>query len=340
MSYSSESGEITIGMVGLGLMGSSITACMLIAGHSVIGLEPVLENLPASEGRIRTYLEIAWEKGLVPKKAEEYMANLVLTDCYEKLRPASIVIESVKEDLEIKRAVFAKIDQAVERDAIISSNTSAIPISDLQEFVSNPARFFGLHWMQPAHTTRFLEIICGQKSDHSLADYLYKLAEKWDKEPVLVKKDIRGFIGNRLMYAMYREALHLVEGGYATIEDVDRACRNVAGYFIPMVGVFRWMDMTGIGAYHTVMKELFPTLSNAHGPNSLINNIVENGGNGIFNGRGFYSYTEEERALWEETYSRFTYEIRELALKYPHDVVSRKLGSPSPSDVDELDTPT
>ena len=237
--------------------------------------------------------------------------------------------------MELKRQVFAKIDTAVSDDAILSSNTSAIPISDLQKFVSSPQRFFGLHWMQPAHTTRFLEIICGNQSDRDIADYLYKLAEKWDKEPVLVKKDIRGFIGNRLMYAMYREALHLVQEDYATVEDVDRACRNVAGYFIPMVGVFRWMDLTGIGAYHTVMKELFPTLSNAQGPNELISRIVEEGGNGVFSGKGFYTYSEEERRLWEEAYSRFTYEIRELALKYPHDVVKKKVDEDDRSDLQE-----
>ncbi len=333
-----EPGEIPVGMVGLGLMGSSITVCMLISGHPVIGVEPVSENVVISFQRIREYLDIAWQKGLVSEKPEAYLARLTLSDDFDTLGPAKIVIESVKEDLDIKRQVFNKIDKVVGTDTIISSNTSAIPISDLQRFVSFPQRFFGLHWMQPAHTTRFLEIICGEQSDRSIADYLYKLAEKWDKEPVLVKKDIRGFIGNRLMYAMYREALHLVQEDYATVEDVDRACRNVAGYFIPMVGVFRWMDFTGIGAYYTVMKELFPTLSNAQAPNALISKIVEEGGNGVFNGKGFYDYTEEERRLWEEAYSRFTYDIRELALKYPHDVVKKALQQDEGSDLPEQST--
>jgi 3-hydroxybutyryl-CoA dehydrogenase len=99
----------------------------------------------------------------------------------------------------------------------------------------------------------------------------------------------------------------------------------VAGYFLPMVGVFRWMDLTGIGAYRTVMKDLFPILSNANSPGKLINKIVEEGGNGIFNGKGFYEYSEEERKLWQEAYTKFTYEIRELALKYPYDVVKKQL---------------
>jgi 3-hydroxybutyryl-CoA dehydrogenase len=97
----------------------------------------------------------------------------------------------------------------------------------------------------------------------------------------------RGFITNRLMYAMYREAFYLVENGYATVEDVDRSCRNNAGYFMTLVGVFRWMDLTGVPAYHTVMKELFPTLNNDTTVPRLIDDIVRKGGKGIANAQGF-----------------------------------------------------
>ncbi len=318
-------GEISVGIVGLGLMGSSIATCMLIAGHPVVGLEPLEEELALGENRIQAHLKIAWEKNLISEKPDFYLQNLLVTSDYSELRDTHIIIENVKEDIAIKKVVFTKIDAVVSTDALITSNTSAIPISELQEFVSNPSRFFGLHWMEPAHTTRFLEVICGDKSDIELANYLYNMAALWGKEAVLVKKDIRGFIANRLMYAMYREAMFLVEEEYASVEDVDRACRNVAGYFLPMVGVFRWMDLTGVGAYRTVMKDLFPLLNNATVPGKLINKIVDEGGNGVFNGKGFYEYTEEERKLWQEAYTKFTYEIREIALKYPHDVVKKQI---------------
>jgi 3-hydroxybutyryl-CoA dehydrogenase len=127
------------------------------------------------------------------------------------------------------------------------------------------------------------------------------------------------------MYAMYREAFNLVENGYATVEDVDRACRNNAGYWMTLVGVFRWMDLTGVPAYHTVMKDLFPTLNNTTEVPRLIDDIVKAGGKGILNGKGFYNYTEEESRLWEETFMEFSFEIRKLALKYPADVVTRKM---------------
>jgi 3-hydroxybutyryl-CoA dehydrogenase len=127
------------------------------------------------------------------------------------------------------------------------------------------------------------------------------------------------------MYAMYREACSLVENGFATIEDVDRACRNNPGYWMTMVGVFRWMDLTGVPAYHTVMKDLLPTLNNQTTVPKLIDDIVKAGGKGTANAHGFYKYTEEEAQLWEKTFQEFSYEIRDLALKYPADVVEKKL---------------
>jgi 3-hydroxybutyryl-CoA dehydrogenase len=241
------------------------------------------------------------------------------------LKDCQLVIECTLEDLEIKKSVYAKIEAVVSKDSLISSNTSAIPISILQRTIQFPHRFVGLHWMEPSHTTRFLEIICGDLTDPSKAEWLYELAHSWNKEPTLVRKDIRGFINNRLMYAMYREAFYLVENGYASVEDIDRACRNCAGYFMTFVGIFRWMDLTGVPAYHTVMKELFPTLNNATQVPKLIDDIVKAGGKGVLNGKGFYDYTPEEARLWKQTYEEFSYEIHRLASKYPANIVAQKL---------------
>jgi 3-hydroxybutyryl-CoA dehydrogenase len=241
------------------------------------------------------------------------------------LKESKLVIECTLEDLDIKKDVYAKIEKHVADDTIITSNTSAIPISILQKNTKIPSRLLGLHWAEPSHTTRFLEIICGDESDAKYAEWLYELSSFWGKEPTLVRKDIRGFITNRLMYAMYREAFNLVENGYASVEDVDRACRNNAGYWMTLVGLFRWMDLTGVAAYHHVMKDLFPTLSNQTEVPKLIDDIVKAGGKGISNAHGFYDYTPEEARLWKETFEEFSYEIRRLALKYPADVVKKKL---------------
>jgi len=327
MKKSLDTSKITVGLVGMGLMGSSIVTCLLIAGHRVVGVAPLANELDASKERIKAHLHKAKEEGLIKHSPKRYLKQLTATEDYGLLKDCNLVIECTLENLGIKKAVFEKVEAVIAPDALLTSNTSAIPISILQKETRYPERFFGLHWTEPAYTTRFLEVICGDLSDQNKAEYLYELSSEWGKEPILVRKDIRGFIANRLMYAMYREAFYLVENGYATIEDVDRACRNNTGYFMTLVGVFRWMDLTGVPAYHTVMQELFPTLNNDTKPAKLIEDIVSSGGKGVANAKGFYSYTEEEARLWEQTYKEFAFEIRKLALKYPADVVKKKLSN-------------
>ncbi|WP_375582141.1 3-hydroxyacyl-CoA dehydrogenase family protein [Cyclobacterium xiamenense] len=317
--------EFPVGIIGLGLMGSSIAACMLMAGHPVTGVELVPGALEEGAKRVKDHFKLALEKGLIQGDVSDYLKRFSASSELSDLKHCKLIIESIKEDKSIKGAVFQTLDAIVSEKTLITTNTSAIPISELQQFVSHPDRFFGLHWMEPAYTTRFLEVICGKDSDLEKAQFLYNLGELWQKETVLVKKDLPGFIANRLMYAMYREAMHLVDKDYASVEDVDRACRNVAGYFLPMMGVFRWMDFTGIASYRKVMNDLFPTLNNDAAPGKVINDIVDAGGRGIANGRGFYTYSEEEVAIWKELYGEFSYEIRELTQKYPADIARRKL---------------
>ena len=317
--------DVNAGVVGLGLMGCSITTCLLIAGHNVIAVAPIEGDLTHAEKRIRQHLSMSRQEGLVNHLPGYYLKRLCITQDYSLLKDCKLVIECTLENTDIKKGVYEKIERVIDKDAILTSNTSAIPISMLQKETKYPHRFFGLHWAEPSHTTRFLEIICGDQSDISKGEYLYELSHYWGKEPTLVRKDIRGFITNRLMYALYREAFYLVENGYATVEDVDRACRNNAGYWMTLVGVFRWMDLTGVPAYHNVMKDLFPTLCNSTKIPRLIDDIVKDGGRGVANAKGFYEYSDEEAKLWEETFTLFSYEIRKLALKYPADVVKQKL---------------
>lgn len=317
--------EIPIGVVGLGLMGSSICVCLLIAGHPVVAVAPLPIDLENARPRIIKHLEHAREHNLIDKEPEEYLKSLTITEDYSKLKNCQIVLECTIEDLSIKKSVYDKIEPHISPSALLTSNTSAIPITQLQQLTRHPERFFGLHWAEPSHTTRFLEIICGEESDIAQGEYLYELSHFWGKEPILVRKDIPGFITNRLMYAMYREAINLVENGYATVEDVDRSCRNNAGYFMTLAGVFRWMDLTGVKAYHTVMKNLLPTLHNGTEVPKLIDDIVKAGGNGISNANGFHEYTKEEAEEWEKVFTEFTYKIRELALQYPADVVQQRL---------------
>jgi 3-hydroxybutyryl-CoA dehydrogenase len=241
---------------------------------------------------------------------------LTITDDVALLKGHEVVIESITESVEEKKSVYRRLETVLSPTAIIGSNTSAIPVTVLQDGLQHPGRMLGIHWAEPAHITRFMEVICGDRSELPFAETIVALAESWGKEPSLLRKDIRGFITNRIMYAMLREAFHLVEKGYATVEDVDRSLRNDLGYWITFAGPFRFMDLTGIPAYGTVMKDLFPDLDNSTVTPVLMEKVVGEGALGVSNAKGFYPYTPESAEHWEKTFIEFSYDIRKLAEKY------------------------
>jgi 3-hydroxybutyryl-CoA dehydrogenase len=314
------SDKIKIGTVGLGLMGSSIATCILAAGHPVTSITRSAETGISARQRIHEFLQQLKDEGFLTEDVDAALARLTITDDYEKFKDHEVVIESIIENIEEKKKVYKQLETVLSPSAIIGSNTSAIPVTLLQQGLQHPERLFGIHWAEPAHITRFMEIICGDATNPELADKIIHLAEGWGKEPSLLKKDIRGFITNRIMYAMMREAFHLVENGYATIQDVDRSLRNDLGYWITFAGPFRFMDLTGIPAYLSVMKDLFPELSNSDKAPESIRKIVDEGGKGVANAKGFYNYSDESASKWEDEFVKFSFDIRKLAAKYPQDI--------------------
>jgi 3-hydroxybutyryl-CoA dehydrogenase len=305
-----------IGTVGLGLMGSSIATCILAAGHEVTSLVKDLSIVDEARQRILSFLEQLHQEGILNEHPEEVVKRHTITDDVTKMAGHEVVIESIIENVDEKKSVYKKLETVLSPTAIIGSNTSAIPVTVLQSGLQHPERVLGIHWAEPAHITRFMEVICGKDSQLEYAYKMVELAESWGKEPSLLKKDIRGFITNRIMYAMLREAFYLVENGYATMEDVDRSLRNDLGYWITFAGPFRFMDLTGIPAYLTVMKDLFPELSNATEAPAFMEDLVSAGAKGVSNAQGFYPYTSETAERWEEKFVEFSYDIRKLAQKY------------------------
>lgn len=307
-----------IGTVGLGLMGCSIATCILAAGHPVTSLVRRIETAGEARERILEFLQQLKEEGILKEEPGEVIKRHVITDDVKQMAGHEVIIETIIENVEEKKQLYRQLETVISSTAIIGSNTSAIPVSILQEGLTHPGRLLGIHWAEPAHITRFMEVICGKDSDIKYANDIIALAESWGKEPSLLKKDIRGFITNRIMYAMLREAFNLVENGYATVEDVDRSLRNDLGYWITFAGPFRFMDLTGVPAYLTVMKDLFPDLSNiTEAPKTMVD-LVEAGAKGVSNAHGFYPYTKESAEKWEEEFIEFSYDIRKLAEKYSH----------------------
>jgi 3-hydroxybutyryl-CoA dehydrogenase len=304
-------------------MGSSIATCLLAKGHPVIGIEADAARRKSARRRVLGFLREMKAEKVLRADPSQVVARFSVSEDFNALAGSEVVVESIFENVEDKRQVLKKIESAVSPETIIGSNTSAIPITILQQGMVHPERILGIHWGEPAQTLRFMEIICGDQTDPRFAERARKLAQGWGKEPSVLRRDIRGFITNRCFYALLREAFHLVEAGYATIEDVDRSLRNDYGYWITFAGPFRYMDLTGIPAYAAVMRDLFPDLDYSKEVPALMRRVVDSGARGVSNAKGFYNYTPAQAKRWEKLFMKFNYEIRALAGKYPGDIGDR-----------------
>ena len=309
--------DIPVGVVGLGLMGSSIVVSLLIAGHPVKAIAPLENDIEVAPGRIRNHLLHCEQSGLLTQPIDRYIQQLTITEDYAQLQTCCLVLECVIEIPQVKQSVYNKIEMAIGRHTVIASNTSAIPITELQGYVKHPDRFLGIHWAEPSYMTRFMEITCGAKTEGQHADWIFTLAHHWGKEPTLLKKDLRGFVTNRLMYAIYGEGLHLVEKGEASLEDVDKVFRYDAGSWMTLMGIFRRMDFMGLEDYSAILKESFLQLSNEEKVPATMQQMIDVKGRGIQNTTGLYAYTPEEAKKWDEAFALFNQEIFRLAALYP-----------------------
>jgi 3-hydroxybutyryl-CoA dehydrogenase len=279
----------------------------------------VTDNLEASAGtpkRIHKLLVEMAAEGLLTEPIEVASERFRMTAELRDIAGARIVFESVTEDLRLKQELMNRVEQVVASDCILATNTSALPVTQLQEGAMHPERILGLHWDEPAHITRFMEIIPGKDTAPEHLDRVAELALAWGKEPSRLRKEIRGFITNRISYAMFREACSLVDAGVCSVEDVDRSLRNDVGWWIPFAGPFRYMDIMGVEGYHRVMRDLLPDLASSPEIPKVMRDVVEGGGRGISNGRGFYRYTPEEAKAWEEKFIEFNYKIRRLTAEF------------------------
>jgi 3-hydroxyacyl-CoA dehydrogenase len=221
----------TAGVVGMGLMGTSIAACLLGAGHRLACVEADSAKLRSAPKRLKELLLDSWDRGLIAVSPDKLMGRVTISGDFAALKDVTIIVESTIESVEVKRQVISKVEAAVSARALIGSNTSAIPVTRLQQGARHPERILGLHWAEPANISRFMEIICGKHTSLSNAQKAMRLARRLGKEPSLLRRDVRGFITKRIMLAMLREAFYLVESGHATIADVGRSLRNDLGYW-------------------------------------------------------------------------------------------------------------
>lgn len=306
-----------VALIGLGLMGRGIATCLLAQGLDVVVYNRTTSRFEESIRQIAEALEQLGRRKLVEgRRIRNWRSRFHPAHSLAGLAPCGFVIESVKEDLELKQSIYRELESAIRPGTVIASNTSSFPISALQAGTKHPERFIGMHWGEPAQIMRYLEIIPGARTSRRTLRITRKLGEICGKEPTVLRQDIQGFLSNRMMYAMIREACYLVESGIADIETVDRSFRNDIGWWALLAGPFRWMDLTGIPAYALVMEGLLPKLCASGEVPTLMRDMVARGAGGVSNAKGFYTYTKASAKRWERAWTDFTYDMRNLAEKY------------------------
>ncbi len=307
----------TVGLLGLGLMGRGIAACLLCHGLNVIAYNRTPARAEKSRAFLAGVMEEVVRRGLfISEEVADWAERFAVVDTVSGLADCPFVVESVKEDLGVKRRLYAELETHVAPDAVIASNTSSFPLTLLQAESMHPERFVVMHWAEPTWITRFMEIVRNERTSEEAVARTRDLGLRCDKQPSFLNFDIRGFIANRLMYAFIREACYLYDLGVADAATIDRSFRNDTGWWSALAGPFRWMDLTGLEAYGLVMDGLLPELCNRKTVPEIMKKMLAEGAEGTANCKGFYPYDEHTARAWEQTWVEFTYDVRDLIRKH------------------------
>jgi 3-hydroxybutyryl-CoA dehydrogenase len=203
---------------------------------------------------------------------------------------AELIIESVPESLALKLEVLKQAEQAAPADAVVTTNTSSLPLAQLAAGLARPQRFLGLHWFNPAHLIPLVEVIPVPETAPAVVAWATDYLTEIGKRPLALTRPISGFLANRLQYALIREALQLVQDGVATHEQIDAVVTDCLGLRWAVLGPMRSTDLAGVGTAVAVARQLFPELSNADAPQQPLTSLLQAGRLGASSGAGFYSY--------------------------------------------------
>jgi 3-hydroxybutyryl-CoA dehydrogenase len=282
-----------IAVIGAGNMGHQIAMSCAIHGYQVACTDVKEEVLKKAEAFVEKYLpgRVSKEK-MTQEQADKARANIRFTSSMEEaVKDADYVIEAVLEILDLKRKIFADLDRMVPPHAILATNSSFIVSSRIADATKRPEKVVNLHFFNPALVMKLVEVVQGPHTSAETVEISMDLCKKLDKVPVHLKKEVDGFLLNRIFRAIYHEAMWVLEMGVATVEDIDKACVYGAGH--PM-GPFRLNDLTGIDLSYIMGMESFrETGDRANLPSpSLVEKYVK-GEYGEKSGKGWYDYTKK-----------------------------------------------
>ena len=297
--------QITV--LGSGIMGHGIAQISAMAGYNVILRDIEQAFLDKAMDKIKWSINKLVEKQKINQAEAEKIINRIqpIVDLEQSLKNSNLIIEVVPEDLNLKKRVYEEIEKFATDDMIFASNTSTLPISEISAFTSRPDKFIGLHFFNPPQLMPLVEIIPGAKTEQQVTDLAINLVKEVKKTPILCKKDVPGFIVNRIFIPLVHEAAYCLDRSGASMVEVDSASKYKMA--LPM-GIFELADYTGMDVIHKATSEMYSRDKKVIFPHPKIQQLYENKELGQKTGKGFYQYqgdNYERVQLTEEAAEKF-----------------------------------
>jgi len=297
--------QITV--IGSGVMGHGIAQISAMAGYEVVIRDIQQSFLDKAMEKINWSVnKLAEKKKINQTEAEKIISRIhPIVDIQQSLKNSELIIEAVPEDLRLKHKVYQELDKYADKDVIFGSNTSTLPISEISSFTSRPNRFIGLHFFNPPQLMKLVEVIPGDKTDKQITDLVINFVSKIGKIPILCKKDVPGFIVNRIFIPLVHEAMYSLDRSKSSLVEVDSASKYKMA--LPM-GIFELADYTGLDVIHKATNEMYSRDKKVVFPHPKIQELFENKELGQKTGKGFYLYqgdNYERIQLTEELAEKF-----------------------------------
>jgi len=276
-----------IAIIGAGLMGHGIAQVFAVAGHPVNVYDVSTDALVSLNARVAENLV---SLGLSPEIAQRVEAHAQLDAA---VRDADVVIEAGPENLAWKQALFAELEGLVKPHALLASNTSVIPITQIMKGLRTGQRAMGTHWWNPPYLVPLVEVIKTPDTGEAQARQMFDLLARAGKTPAMVHKDVPGFIGNRMQHALWREAIALVAEGVCDAETVDTVVKASFGRRLPVLGPLENADLVGVDLTLAIHETVLPHIDRTPGPSPYLNQLIAEGRLGMKSGQGFRTWSKK-----------------------------------------------
>ncbi|MFP9191395.1 3-hydroxyacyl-CoA dehydrogenase family protein [Natrialbaceae archaeon A-CW1-1] len=281
-----------VSLIGAGAMGQGLAVQCAVTNHDVTLIDHRQKNIDDAQNHIRDIIQFLNENDLSKQDPISIMDKITFsTDSEKGVETADVVLESITEDVVAKQRLFKKITEAAPIDAVFASNTSSIQISEIAEGVPEYSdRIGGCHWWYPPYLLEPVEVIRGQRTSDETFERLCSFVESTERDPILVERDVPGFVWNRIQFAVVRECLHIVEEGIATPQEVNRAIRDGYAIRTAAIGPFETMDIAGLDLFSAIAEDLYPELASDEKPQEQLRKYADRGQTGIETRSGFFEY--------------------------------------------------